>query len=490
MTRVLVADDPLELGTVVANALATRAEVLHATDLVPATGSGSETDDTTTLCETVARCRPAPDVVVAAWPTVDRARLDALRRLLGSDPVATLVITAAVEPAVRTQLEAVTCDAVDVLHTETTDLSALDDAFAETLCDRITALSDATVSSLAVAQTAATASSIQSAHAVCADSRATADSGAGARVGGTDAGSAMARSGRATNGTTTTTTNGAAVSAGETAGGSVDGIAPKPLEKPTPRRPNQSAAEPTGEHQTDEIGAVSEQTGPESSERASERTEPTAHPTESRDGDRAGHVTSRTPGVPPTVVIGASTGGPAVVEGLLARLPTTLEARVFVVQHMPGVFTGRFADRLDAASDYAVVEPADGKRVDPGTAVVAPGDTHLRVRDDDGLRVTLEEAPSGLTRPSIDVTMESAARTVDGPLCGVVCTGMGRDGAAGIEAIAAAGGHTIAQDEATSSVFGIPGQAIRTGCVDEIVPADLLPDRVVEALGGDQRGDG
>lgn len=465
MTRVLVADDSLELGTVVANALAARAEVLHATDLGPAIDRDTAGDGETVLCETVARCRPAPDVVVVAWPTIDQPRLEALTRLLGSDPVATLVIAAAVDDEVEPQLEAVTCDAVDVLLTGTADPDALAGRFTETIRDRIAALEGMTVSSLAVAQTAASASSIRAAHAACAGSRAVTDSaagGAGCTTG--DSASASGASVRSGDARTVSAAGGSARTATVPDVSVPDG-ASVGARTPTPFDGGRSRRRSRPETDSDSHAA----TGP-------------------RDDDRL--EDSRTPSVPPTVVVGASTGGPAVVEGLLAGLPVSLGARVFVVQHMPGVFTGRFADRLDAASDYVVVEPDDGDRVEPGTAVVAPGDTHLRVRNDDGLRVDLEEAPSGITRPSIDVTMESVAWTVHGPLCGVVCTGMGRDGAAGIEAIADAGGHTIAQDEATSSVFGIPAQAIRTGCVDDVVPADLLPDRVLEALGGDQRGDG
>lgn len=480
MTRVLVADDPLEVGPVVANALAPRVDVVHADDLVPDPDRGSDADERPLLCETVARCRPSPDVVVAAWPRIDRSRLDALRRLLGSDPVATLVIAARIDPAIQSQLEAVTGDAVDVFQIETTDPAALDVTVEETLRDRIAPLAEVTVSSLAVAQTAATASSIQAAHTVCAGSRAAVDSEAS---GGTRPAGATDSPGRPT------TASGATVPASDvSADGSVTGPAPTPLAEPTSSGSHRPAPHSDdGLRSTGGSDAVPTASGTDEqgSDTAEATTEPVAGPTIERD-DSA----SRTPAVPPTVVIGASTGGPAVVEGLLTGLPATLDARILVVQHMPGVFTGRFADRLDTASEYTVVEPADGDRVEPGTAVVAPGDTHLRVVNDDGLRVALEEAPEDVTRPSIDVTMTTAARATDGPLCGVVCTGMGRDGAAGIEAIAEVDGYAIAQDEATSSIFGIPSQAIRTGCVDDVVPADRLAECVFEALGGEDSADG
>ncbi|MHC3437517.1 chemotaxis-specific protein-glutamate methyltransferase CheB [Natrialbaceae archaeon A-gly3] len=190
----------------------------------------------------------------------------------------------------------------------------------------------------------------------------------------------------------------------------------------------------------------------------------------------------------PTVIVGASTGGPKIIEELFADLPRTLEAKLLVVQHMPATFTARLADRLDSISDYAVREATDGDRIGPGEAVVAPGDYHLEVakNDDGNLDVRLEDGePIHGVCPAIDVTMESAARRVSDPLVGVVLTGMGKDGASGIKAIKRAGGRTIAQDEETSPVFGIPGQAIETGCVDTVVSADSVVDTIIEAFTGE-----
>ncbi|MFW5919190.1 MAG: chemotaxis-specific protein-glutamate methyltransferase CheB [Halanaeroarchaeum sp.] len=190
----------------------------------------------------------------------------------------------------------------------------------------------------------------------------------------------------------------------------------------------------------------------------------------------------------PTVVIGASTGGPKIVERVLAGLPLDLDARVLVVQHMPGSFTDRLAARLDSVLEYDVSEASDGDRVEGGEVLVAKGGYHLeiahyvngRVR----VRLTENERVHGV-RPAIDVTMRTAADRIDDPLVGVVCTGMGKDGAAGIEAIEAAGGHTIAQDRATSPVFGIPRQAIATDAVHDVLPADEIADGILDALSTD-----
>ena len=187
----------------------------------------------------------------------------------------------------------------------------------------------------------------------------------------------------------------------------------------------------------------------------------------------------------PTVVIGASTGGPNVVEQLVASLPLAADFRVIVVQHMPDQFTGRFAKRLDRSSEYDIAEATDGARIGGGEGLVAKGDRHLRVAgySNGRLRVKLDRTePVHSVRPAIDVTMRSAAEQVTDPLVGAVLTGMGADGAAGIEAIKAAGGHTIAQDEATSAVFGIPARAIDTGCVDRVVPASALSEGILDSI--------
>jgi len=186
-----------------------------------------------------------------------------------------------------------------------------------------------------------------------------------------------------------------------------------------------------------------------------------------------------------TVIVGASTGGPREVERVLTALPGEADLRLLVVQHMPAGFTGRFAARLDTCSEYDVREATDGDRIGGGEALVAPGGSHMRVTSyaSGRLRVTLtDEPPVHNVRPAVDVTMTSAAEVADGPLVGVVLTGMGEDGAAGIAALKAAGARTIAQDEQTSAVFGMPKRAIETGAVDEVLPIDELRDGIVRAV--------
>ena len=188
----------------------------------------------------------------------------------------------------------------------------------------------------------------------------------------------------------------------------------------------------------------------------------------------------------PTVVVASSTGGPRVVEQVLGALPAT-DLRVLVVQHMPDEFTGRFAARLDDKTDFRVQEATDGATAAAGEALVAPGGHHMVVGGyaNGRVRVSLSDDPpvNGI-RPAADVTMRSAAEVVDDRLVGTVLTGMGRDGAEGVRAITEAGGSVVAQDEETSVVFGMPGSAIETGCVDEVRPVDEVPAAIERAARG------
>ncbi|MUV59287.1 chemotaxis protein CheB [Halobacterium sp. CBA1126] len=187
----------------------------------------------------------------------------------------------------------------------------------------------------------------------------------------------------------------------------------------------------------------------------------------------------------PTLLVGASTGGPNVVESLLGALPREADFRVLVVQHMPDQFTSRFAKRLDQTSEYDISEAEDGDRISGGEGLVARGDYHMQVSgySNGRLRVRLDQGERRHSvRPAIDVTMESAAERVTDPLVAVVLTGMGTDGADGVRAVKEAGGATFAQDEATSAVFGIPERAIETGCVDEVLPADRLTEAITDSI--------
>jgi len=190
----------------------------------------------------------------------------------------------------------------------------------------------------------------------------------------------------------------------------------------------------------------------------------------------------------PTIVIGASTGGPKVIESIVGELPIELDARVLVVQHMPASFTDRLAARLDSILEYDVSEASDDQRVIGGEIVIAKGGYHMDVRHyaNGRLRIGLDDdEPIHGVKPAIDVTMRTAARRISDPLVGIALTGMGKDGAEGIATISAAGGQTLAQDRASSPVFGIPQKAIETGCVDRVLPGDEIADGVCDLLAAD-----
>jgi len=202
--------------------------------------------------------------------------------------------------------------------------------------------------------------------------------------------------------------------------------------------------------------------------------------TESEPADRRPEAVEVEPET--TVLIGSSTGGPDAVEQVVSALPGEADVRVLIVQHMPSAFTGRFADRLDESTELDVREAEDGARIGQGEALVAAGGEHLEVSSyrNGRLRVkTVDEDRGQGVRPSVNVTFESAAETVDGPTIGVVLTGMGADGSEGVKALKRAGARVIAQDEDTSVVYGMPKRAAATGCVDEILPLGEVASGIV-----------
>ena len=173
----------------------------------------------------------------------------------------------------------------------------------------------------------------------------------------------------------------------------------------------------------------------------------------------------------PLIVVGASTGGTEAVERILVQLPAGMPP-IAVVQHIPAGFSRAFADRLARLCQIRVREAVHGDWLETGTALIAPGNFHMRVIKMAGkLRVAIEDGPPVCyQRPSVDVLFDSAADLRLAGMIGVLLTGMGADGARGMVALRAAGAHTIAQDKASSVVFGMPREAIRVGAASAFGP--------------------
>ena len=173
------------------------------------------------------------------------------------------------------------------------------------------------------------------------------------------------------------------------------------------------------------------------------------------------------------VAIGASTGGPPALQQVLAALPPDLPAGVVIAQHMPEGFTRMFADRLDRLVPLRVREAEGGEALEPGQVLLAPGGRNLLLERGPGGRVVARvEPPAAGDRyvPSVDRLLTSAAGACGGGVLAVVLTGMGDDGAAGVGAVRAAGGLTLAEAEETCVVYGMPREAVRTGAVQRVLP--------------------
>jgi two-component system chemotaxis response regulator CheB len=182
------------------------------------------------------------------------------------------------------------------------------------------------------------------------------------------------------------------------------------------------------------------------------------------------------------VCVGASTGGTEALRVLLEALPPDSPGMV-IVQHMPEKFTASFAKRLDSLCAVEVKEAEDGDTVRRGRVLIAPGNKHtLLERSGARYYVSVKDGPLvSRHRPSVDVLFRSATRSAGSNAVGVIMTGMGDDGARGMSEMKQAGAYTLAQDEATSVVFGMPKEAIALGCVDRVVPLQALAGEVLRA---------
>ncbi len=185
------------------------------------------------------------------------------------------------------------------------------------------------------------------------------------------------------------------------------------------------------------------------------------------------------PGLPRTservVVIGTSTGGTQALETVLSKLAASTMG-IVIVQHMPGKFTTTFAERLNNRCQIEVREAKSGDRVQPGLALIAPGGQHMMLKRS-STQFTVEVTDGPLVnrhKPSVDVLFRSAAKYAGGNALGIIMTGMGDDGAIGMKEMRQAGARTIAQDEASCVVFGMPKEAIRLGGVEQVLALEQI----------------
>jgi two-component system chemotaxis response regulator CheB len=180
------------------------------------------------------------------------------------------------------------------------------------------------------------------------------------------------------------------------------------------------------------------------------------------------------------VAIGTSTGGTQALEAVLTQLPATCLG-IVIVQHMPEKFTAMFAERLNGLCQIEVREARNGDRVIPGRALIAPGGRHMMLKRN-GAQYMVEVVDGPVVnrhKPSVDVLFRSAAKYAGANALGIIMTGMGDDGARGMKEMHDAGAKTIAQDEASCVVFGMPKEAIKLGAVDLTMPLDQIPGAIV-----------
>jgi len=217
--------------------------------------------------------------------------------------------------------------------------------------------------------------------------------------------------------------------------------------------------------------------------RAPARTETTQLPAVSRpEGSKP--VLPTTKMRPRVIVIGVSTGGPAALARILPQFSAGFRLPILVVQHMPALFTRFLAERLCTSCLLPVEEASQGQRVDAGKVLIAPGDFHLKVAWRGAeVHVQLDQSPpQNFCRPAVDALFSSIADVYGGAVIAVVLTGMGHDGLRGAEILKARGATILAQDEASSVVWGMPGAVVNSGLADRVLPLDQVVPEILRKL--------
>ncbi len=184
------------------------------------------------------------------------------------------------------------------------------------------------------------------------------------------------------------------------------------------------------------------------------------------------------------VAIGVSTGGPTALLSLLPRFPSDFPLPIVIVQHMPPVFTGQLAARLNSESELEVMEGSERMELLPGRAILAPGDFHMRLqRLANRVTITLDQTErENSCRPAVDALFTSIGRVYGGGCIGVILTGMGQDGLRGAEGLRSQGAYIIAQDQASSVVWGMPGAVVQAGLADATVSLDEVAETIFKQV--------
>ncbi len=189
--------------------------------------------------------------------------------------------------------------------------------------------------------------------------------------------------------------------------------------------------------------------------------------------------------LPKVLAIGVSTGGPTALGAIMPQFPADFPVPILIVQHMPPLFTRFLAERLQTGTKLRVEEAADGDAVAAGKVLIAPGDYHMQVRSQNGGAVVrLDQAPpENSCRPSVDVLFRSVGEVYGGAAVSAILTGMGQDGLRGTAALKTRGAYVIAQDEASSVVWGMPGAVAGAGLADCVLPLDAVVPEVLRQVG-------
>jgi two-component system chemotaxis response regulator CheB len=193
------------------------------------------------------------------------------------------------------------------------------------------------------------------------------------------------------------------------------------------------------------------------------------------------------PSRPEMVLIGVSTGGPSALTRLIPALPGDIGVPILIVQHMPPIFTKSLAESLASRSALTVCEATDGEALKPNSVYIAPGGSQMRLicgmQGDKVIQIT-DDPPENNCKPAVDYLFRSAASNFPGRASAVILTGMGSDGTIGLRLLKRHGCYVIAQDEATSVVYGMPKAAVDSGTVDAVLPIDAIASRIVSSVKG------